>query len=739
MSATSLPQYRIRHDDGSEVVVPTAEELESRVARGEILPKTVIFDAGRGVWCRAGDAPLIRFIVEEAARDRGALPGWSEGDQAAASAPPPRTPQPAATKPPLKIEPPDSAPPAPSEKVEAPVTATASVPRKLAPPAAPPAVDSTRKPEPARAAETPVTPIATGKSAPSLGVSSPESPKKTDADAPAAAAGATPKAGDAPSAPPKDAGKPAAQVHTVRPAAAPMRKMPASQPPAATPPAAAAPGPVAPAASAKVDPKKPEAAPAAAGPTKAPVSPAVSPAATSAVHQPAASHATASKGAASTAAPSQPAAGQAKTGPATVTPLPPAVGRTEAPAKPIPARPAPKKVKPEPAGVVVGEIVPEPAIATVPVEALAPAAGMGRWVAAAKRRGVLVSSLVGGTAALVVIGLVVQGRNDAREEAMKPVPPVASFEAPFTADQMPEFSTGNDSSLQAELAGVPEETASVDSAPTISMPRAPVLTPLVLPGNLNVAPSYADQPVSSLPMPSRPQQSDDQDEPTLRAITQAPQVTNQARVQQALERQYPVGLRQAGIGGRVEMTFSIDERGSVQRFEIKQGSNHPELDQAALKVAEAFEFSPALRGTEPVATSVTLGITFGNRGATPSTSTARPNTPAPAANQPVPAQFDVAPQVRNANRVQQAMLSEYPIGLRDTGIGGKVEMWFYVNEQGGVERFQIGQGSGNKDLDAAALRVARVFQFTAARRGNQPVATWFSFGITFSGADPGGR
>ena len=96
----------------------------------------------------------------------------------------------------------------------------------------------------------------------------------------------------------------------------------------------------------------------------------------------------------------------------------------------------------------------------------------------------------------------------------------------------------------------------------------------------------------------------------------------------------------------------------------------------------------------------------------------------------------MAPQVRNASRVQQTALSEYPIGLRDTGIGGKVEMWFYVNERGEVERFQIGQGSGNRDLDAAALRVARVFQFTPARRGNQPVATWHSFGITFGGSDP---
>jgi TonB family protein len=386
---------------------------------------------------------------------------------------------------------------------------------------------------------------------------------------------------------------------------------------------------------------------------------------------------------------------------------------------------------------VVGEIVPDLAASpAVPVESLAPAAGMGGWVTAAKRRGVLVTSLVGGAAALVVVGVVLQNRSD-REEARQPVAPVASYEAPFTVDQMPEFSTGSDSALEAALAAeAAEQAPPVDTSPSIQMPEAPVLTDLILPANLSVAPSYTDQPASPLPLPTRPTQpTEERNQPTVRAVTRAPQVTNQARVQEALERQYPVGLRQAQIGGRVEMTFSIDDRGEVQSFQIQQGSGIPELDQAALRVAETFEFSPALRGTEPVATSVALGITFAPRGTPATNAPARPNA-APAANQPVPAQFDVAPQVRNAPRVQQAMLSEYPIGLRDTGIGGKVEMWFYVNERGEVERFQVGQGSGNRDLDAAALRVAPVFQFSAARRGNQPIATWFSFGITFGGADP---
>src|SRR5262249_59434372 len=52
--------------------------------------------------------------------------------------------------------------------------------------------------------------------------------------------------------------------------------------------------------------------------------------------------------------------------------------------------------------------------------------------------------------------------------------------------------------------------------------------------------------------------------PTLTAVTQAPQVKNASRIQQVLQREYPMGLREAGVGGHVQMTFSIDDKGTVK-------------------------------------------------------------------------------------------------------------------------------------------------------------------------------
>ena len=39
------------------------------------------------------------------------------------------------------------------------------------------------------------------------------------------------------------------------------------------------------------------------------------------------------------------------------------------------------------------------------------------------------------------------------------------------------------------------------------------------------------------------------------------------------------------------------------------------------------------------------------------------------ADQPVPTEFDVPPEVRNTDRVRQSLANEYPIGLRDAGVG----------------------------------------------------------------------
>ena len=91
----------------------------------------------------------------------------------------------------------------------------------------------------------------------------------------------------------------------------------------------------------------------------------------------------------------------------------------------------------------------------------------------------------------------------------------------------------------------------------------------------------------------------------------------------------------------------------------------------------------------------------------------------------------VSPEVRNRSEVQQALIRLYPPNLRDVGIGGSVVVWYYISETGQVLDSRIGESSGQAALDAAALEVAAVFQFTPAMRRNERVPVWIQLPITF--------
>jgi len=93
--------------------------------------------------------------------------------------------------------------------------------------------------------------------------------------------------------------------------------------------------------------------------------------------------------------------------------------------------------------------------------------------------------------------------------------------------------------------------------------------------------------------------------------------------------------------------------------------------------------------------------------------------------------YTVKPDVKNRQVVGRALQREYPTLLRDAGIGGTVNVWFFINEEGAVVETQIDQSSGHTALDEAALRVADVFEFTPALNRDKRVPVWVSIAITF--------
>lgn len=93
--------------------------------------------------------------------------------------------------------------------------------------------------------------------------------------------------------------------------------------------------------------------------------------------------------------------------------------------------------------------------------------------------------------------------------------------------------------------------------------------------------------------------------------------------------------------------------------------------------------------------------------------------------------FTAAPQLLNMDEIRTALVNEYPTVLRDSGIGGQVTIWFFIDEEGQVRQTRIDESSGFQALDEAALNVADVYRFRPALNRDRRVPVWVSLPITF--------
>ncbi|MDZ7780244.1 MAG: TonB family protein [Gemmatimonadota bacterium] len=167
------------------------------------------------------------------------------------------------------------------------------------------------------------------------------------------------------------------------------------------------------------------------------------------------------------------------------------------------------------------------------------------------------------------------------------------------------------SSEELESIELPPEVEVPPPPEAISRPATPVIAEADVEEDITIAPTtFEDNPAEDLPPPPDQEGGNLSDEPTFTPFTVAPEIQNRSEVVRAMEREYPSLLRDAGIGGTVRVYFFIDENGRVQDFRIDQSSGHDALDQAALDVAEVYQFSPALNRDQQVPVWVSFPITF---------------------------------------------------------------------------------------------------------------------------------
>jgi protein TonB len=166
-----------------------------------------------------------------------------------------------------------------------------------------------------------------------------------------------------------------------------------------------------------------------------------------------------------------------------------------------------------------------------------------------------------------------------------------------------------------------EELTAIELPPEIEIPPPPEAiarpaTPVIATADINeditIAPTtFEDNPVEFLPPPPEEVTTTDLSAaPTFTPFTVKPDIRNRSEVARALEREYPPLLRDAGIGGTVNVWFFIDEGGKVVRTQVDKSSGHKALDDAAVAVAGIIQFTPALNRDKRVPVWISLPITF---------------------------------------------------------------------------------------------------------------------------------
>lgn len=177
----------------------------------------------------------------------------------------------------------------------------------------------------------------------------------------------------------------------------------------------------------------------------------------------------------------------------------------------------------------------------------------------------------------------------------------------------PELTAEDTSFTSAELESIelPPEIEIPPPPQKISRPATPVVSTADIDEDITIAPTtFEDNPVEDLPPPPEDGGADISAAPVFTPMTVRPEIMNRSEVVRAMTREYPSILRDAGIGGEIVVYFFIDVDGSVLDARVFQSSGHSALDEAAIKVAGVYRFSPALNRDQKVQVWVQFKITF---------------------------------------------------------------------------------------------------------------------------------
>lgn len=94
-------------------------------------------------------------------------------------------------------------------------------------------------------------------------------------------------------------------------------------------------------------------------------------------------------------------------------------------------------------------------------------------------------------------------------------------------------------------------------------------------------------------------------------VTAAPRLTSMERAAEQIRQAYPDQLRSRGVSGRVQLEAVVGSDGKVEAESVVVlFSEHPDLGEAARRVATNFGFQPGQREGRAVRTRVVIPVVF---------------------------------------------------------------------------------------------------------------------------------
>ncbi len=165
---------------------------------------------------------------------------------------------------------------------------------------------------------------------------------------------------------------------------------------------------------------------------------------------------------------------------------------------------------------------------------------------------------------------------------------------------------------------------------------------------------------------------------------------------------YPPLSRRLGEQGRIRVSFTIGEDGTVSKPSVVLSSGFDRLDQAALAAVMLWTYHPEMKDGKPIATTKLAEINF-----------------------------SLDDELLPPSTVLYGAAADYPKDALDGKVEGATSVGLLIGPAGNIQRLEFANSSGSQSLDNASIMLVHRSKFAPATVNGVAVSTAFVVTVTW--------